>query len=313
MKTKRLNMKARVLVSGIALALLGTPLAIQQISSVSFVTPAYAAETHDSDHGGSAGHQSGSGGHYGVGGSGHDSASGHRSSNTLEENVLRGEEDESEGGSGSGYEEGSRHDQGQYDSNKMQGGGSGAPGEDSDAKGPRFSGGQGDAEHGGKPAWAQEGVPSDVDLGRLNVARSPSKVLDRSLAEALATLSTNPDLYKLASLDEVIAAIKSGTLADGTAIVRIDSPLENLALYKDLLQDGKIVLPDGTTFTTTLTNMDLAAIFLGGASDKTITVTDNTVEAVSTILGVTVDDPAALATSADAVRDAIYTAHEGIE
>ncbi|HKJ07551.1 MAG TPA: hypothetical protein VKA76_00535 [Gammaproteobacteria bacterium] len=312
MKTRRLNMKARVVVSGIALALLGTPLAIQQISSISFIPPVYAAESHEGGHGG-GGHQGGAGGHYGGGGSGHDSAAGHGGSKTLEENVLRGEEDEGEGGSGSGYEEGSRHDQGNYDSNKMQGGGSGAPGEDSDAKGPRFSGGQGDAEHGGKPAWAQEGVPSDVELGRLNVARSPSKVLDRSLAEALVTLSTSPDLYQLASLDDVIAAIKSGTLPDGTAIVRIDSPLENLALYKDLLQDGKVVLPDGTTFTTTLSTTDLAAIFLGGASDKTLEVTDQTVDAVGTILNVTVDDPAALADKADDVRAAIYEAHEGIE
>lgn len=312
MKTRRLNMKARVVVSGIALALLGTPLAIQQISSISFIPPVYAAESHEGGHGG-GGHQGGAGGHYGGGGSGHDSAAGHGGSKTLEENVLRGEEDEGEGGSGSGYEEGSRHDQGNYDSNKMQGGGSGAPGEDSDAKGPRFSGGQGDAEHGGKPAWAQEGVPSDVELGRLNVARSPSKVLDRSLAEALVTLSTSPDLYQLASLDDVIAAIKSGTLPDGTAIVRIDSPLENLALYKDLLQDGKVVLPDGTTFTTTLSTTDLAAIFLGGASDKTLEVTDQTVDAVGTILNVTVDDPAALADKADDVREAIYDAHEGVE
>ncbi len=305
MKTKRLNTKARVLVSGIALALLGAPLAIQQMSSVSFIAPAYAAESH-------GGGQGGAGGHYGSGGSAQDSA-GHGSSKTLEENVLRGEEEEGEGGSGSGYQEGSRHDHGNFDSNKMQGGGSGAPGEDSDAKGPRFSGGQGDAEHGGKPGWAQEGVPSDVELGRLNVARSPSKVLDRSLAEALATLSTSPNLYQLASLDEVIAAIKSGTLPDGTAIVRIDSPLENLALYKDLLQDGKIVLPDGTVFTSTLSSTDLAAIFLGGASDKTVEVTDKTVEAVDTILDVSVEDPAALATSADAVREAVYDAHEGVE
>lgn len=312
MKTRRLNTKARVLVSGIALALLGTPLAMQQISSISFVTPVYAAESHAGGHGG-GGHQGGAGGHYGSGGSDHDSAVGHGGSKTLEENVLRGEEDEGEGGSGSGYEEGSRHDHGNYDSNKMQGGGSGAPGEDSDAKGPRFSGGQGDAEHGGKPAWAQEGVPSDVELGRLNVARSPAKVLDRSLAEALATLSVSPDLYQLKSLDDVIAAIKSGTLPDGTAIVRIDSPLENLALYKDLLQDGKIVLPDGSTFTTTLSDTDLAAIFLGGASDKTVEVTDQTVEALGTILDVTADDPVALADKADDVREAIYEAHEGIE
>jgi len=311
MNTRRHNRKARMLATGIALALFSTPLVFPQASVFNPLSVAHAAESHEGGHGGSAGgqHGAGMGGQHGS--AGQDNA-GHRGSETLEENVLRGEEDEGEGGSGSGYEEGSRHDHGNYDSNKMQGGGQGAPGEDSDAKGPHYSGGQGDAEHGGKPAWAQEGVPSDVELGRLNVARSPSKVLDRSLAEALATLQTSPELYQLPTLDAVIAAIRSGTLPDGTEIVRIDSPLENLALYKAVLTDGQIVMPDGSTLTTNLSSDELAAIFLGGASDKTVEVTDKTVEAIGTILDVTVSDPAALAEDADAVRQAVYDEHEGL-
>ena len=59
--------------------------------------------------------------------------------------------------------------------NAGQGQGQGGPGEDSDGKGPQAGSG---GSEGGKPAWAQEGIP-EVELGRLNVARSPDKVLDQ--------------------------------------------------------------------------------------------------------------------------------------
>src|SRR5690606_37287652 len=63
-------------------------------------------------------------------------------------------------------------------------------------------------------------VPGEVELGRLSVGRSPSKVLDHALDEALSKLTAD---------GAVIAIDSSGRLTvDGTTI---DSPLENLALY----------------------------------------------------------------------------------
>jgi hypothetical protein len=207
-----------------------------------------------------------------------------------------------------------------------RGQGQGGPSGDSDAKGPRY-GGEGSkpaaGTQGGKPVWAQEGVPSDLELGRLSVVRAPSHVIDQSLASALAALQ--PAFY-----DQVVAIANNTSLSeadkiaalqalvkdnfDSTTVVRIDSPLENLGLYKDLITDGKIVATAATYDTTGSVNeaVLLAAVFIGSASDKTIPVSTATVDAVTTIMqltlpaGVTSD---AIASYAEAVRQAIADAH----
>ncbi|MCW3149498.1 hypothetical protein N8H22_12915 [Stutzerimonas stutzeri] len=80
-------------------------------------------------------------------------------------------------------------------------------------------------------------VPGEVELGRLSVGRSPSKVLDHALDEALSKLTAD---------GAVIAIDSSGRLTvDGTTI---DSPLENLALYDKYMVSGTIpgvTLPAG--------------------------------------------------------------------
>jgi hypothetical protein len=204
--------------------------------------------------------------------------------------------------------------------------GQGGPSGDSDAKGPRF-GGTGSkpapGTQGGKPVWAQEGLPSDLELGRLSVVRAPAHVIDRSLAEALATLqpafynqvvaiADNPAL----TLDQKVAALQALvklTFTD-TTLVRIDSPLQNLALYKDLLLDGKIVATAATYDATSSATraLLLAALFVGTASDKTVPVSTATVDAINKIMvlalpvGVSATDVAAVA---EAVRQAIAEAH----
>ena len=206
-----------------------------------------------------------------------------------------------------------------------KGQGQGGPSGDSDAKGPKY-GGAGSAPvpgtQGGKPVWAQEGIPSDLELGRLNVVRAPAHVIDQSLASALAALQ--PAFY-----DQVVAIANSSLSEadkiaalqklvkdnfDSTTVVRIDSPLENLGLYKDLLTDGKIVATSVTYDTTSNANaaLLLAAVFVGSASDKTITVSTATVEAITKILQLTLPSGVsadAIATYAEAVRVAIAEAH----
>lgn len=102
-------------------------------------------------------------------------------------------------------------------------------------------------------------VPGEVELGRLSVGRSPTKVLSHSLDEALAKLTTE---------GAVIAIDSSGRLTvDG---VTIDSPLENLALYETYMTSGSIpgvTLPAG---------FDPAAL-LAAAGDKTGTISVDTV------------------------------------
>lgn len=110
--------------------------------------------------------------------------------------------------------------------------------------------------------------PAEVELGRLSVSRSPSKVLDHSLDEAIS---------KLASA-QVIAIDSTGRLtADG---VTIDSPLENLALYVSYMTTGtlpqNITLPEG---------FDPAAL-LAAAGDKAGTISVDTVVYINSILGI---------------------------
>jgi hypothetical protein len=156
---------------------------------------------------------------------------------------------------------------------------------------------------GRRPIWAQEGIPQ-VEMGRLNVSRAPGHVLARAEAEALANYSAQmAALYNLPA-DEAAQLLQ----AHFREVERYDSPLQNLALYKDVMTFGDTQLPG----VEPVSQIDLAAIFLGSASDKNIPVTEDTVTAVNRILGLvelSPDDRAALASKAEQVRDAILTGH----
>lgn len=116
----------------------------------------------------------------------------------------------------------------------------------------------------------------EVDLGRLSVGRSPTKVLNHALDEALK---------KLTAPDAVITVDATGRLVvDGVAI---DSPLENLALYDVYMTTGTI---PGVTLPA---DFNVAAL-LAAASDKTGTITVDTVVYMNSILGINPlkgDDP----------------------
>src|SRR5512135_3289914 len=115
------------------------------------------------------------------------------------------------------------------------------------------------------------GVPvysAEVDLGRLSVARAPDKVLQHSLDEALAKLTTS---------GAVIALDAAGRLTvNGVAI---DSPLENLALY-----DAYMTKTLPTTITLP-TGFNPAAL-LAAAADKTGSISVDTVVYMNSILGI---------------------------
>lgn len=267
----KITLKYSLIVGASALALMVAPGVIGQLTGSHFNTGSALAQQGQ---GQGQGHQGGGG--QGAGGSG--GTGGHGGSMS---------------GSGSGSSGGASSESGQR-----------GPSADSDAKGPKYQGGQGDVSHGGKPVWAQEGIP-EVELGRLSVARSPARVIDKALAEALANFdpSLSASLYSMTA--EQFAAYVQANYA---TVTRIDSPLENLGLYKDILADGATQL-NGVT---PASSIDLAAIFLGSASDKTIPVTTDTVIAVTTILKLpTLTDAqvASLAAKAEAVRLAILAGH----
>lgn len=220
---------------------------------------------------------------------GHGSAAWAESSGTGSANKGQGDQGNGQGGTGSQQGQG----------NQGQGEGQGGPGTDSDGKGPQ-AGGPSDTG-GGKPVWAQEGIP-EVELGRLSVARSPEKVLDRSLAEAISTVSPEIVAFYNLSLSDAITKLS----LDWDNVTLYDSPLQSLALLRDLLETGQTALPGVSN-----TDATLEALFLGVASDKTIPITPDTVVAVTTILGfpVTGDAAAALAADAEAVRIAVLAGH----
>lgn len=160
---------------------------------------------------------------------------------------------------------------------------------------------------GQRPVWAQEGIP-EVELGRLNVSRAPGRVLAHAEGEALATYSEA--MAALYSLDaDQAAALLSTSFRD---VSRYDSPLQNLALYKDVMTFGDTQLNEIDPNVLPASQLDLAAIFLGSASDKTIPISEDSVTALNRILGLvelSPEDSRTLATKAETVREAILTGH----
>jgi hypothetical protein len=217
-------------------------------------------------------------------------------------------------GGGSGGHDGGSHDDGSHEAG-AGGGGQGGQGAgnqggvvgprgdepDSDGRGPQY--GKTDGDKGGKPVWAQEGIP-EAELGRLNVIRSPDHVLARALAEVLVNF--DPDT--MAYLYEMTAFDFAEEIKDKwDTIAMVDSPLENLALLEELWSTGSTSLPT----VDPASQIDLAAILIGCASDKNIPVSDLTVTALATIVGVdlthaTID---AIALKAEEVRVAVLEAH----
>jgi hypothetical protein len=236
------------------------------------------------------GHGGGSsGGGHSDGDSGHsDSDSGH---------------DDTEGHTDSG-DDAEGHSGGKGKGGKGKGGtvgkGQGGPGATSDGKGPRA--GSSGGSQGGRPAWAKEGIP-DVELGRLNVSRSPSRILEKAAAEEVSNLTPETVAFYSMPLDAMITALKT----DFDNVSMIDSPVANLGLLKDVLDGQSVLSAKGVTSSPEV----LAAVFLGTASDKTIEISPETAYAVSTILGYELSEAQsqALAKDAEDIRAAILEGH----
>lgn len=140
----------------------------------------------------------------------------------------------------------------------------------------------------------EEGAPIDptlaleVEIGRLNVGRSPDQVLDRR-AEEVVTLLNSATALELDAAGRLVV-----TSPDGT-VKTIDAALENLAIYTALMTQGSIPgvvdLP-GTEFdhlvdgVRTVEDMVSAVSFLAGASDKFSTLSLDAVAYVNAILGI---------------------------
>jgi hypothetical protein len=274
------------------------PTVILALAAMALVLPGAAqpalAETHESSaHTDDGGHEGGRRGSGSGGSGGHED--GHEEGDHDDGHEAGGPRGKA--GSGGGHEDGG-HDTGGHDA--AGGGGGGERGAAASGAGNGGSGQRGDA--GGKPVWAQEGIP-EVELGRLNVARSPRQVIDRAFNEALASFT--PEVAAFYRLD--IDAMER-ELSENWANVRIiDSPLQNLALMRDALDGSSVLAKVGIT----TANDTLLAAFLGTASDKGIPISAETAASVAAILGspLTPAEATALAEQAERIRQAILEGH----
>jgi len=103
------------------------------------------------------------------------------------------------------------------------------------------------------------GYLQEVQFGRMNSGRAPSKVLSQQLAEVYAILrNPNSEL----GVDHVGRITVNGA--------EIDSPLQSLAIFQELLIHGSlsgVTLPDISAWSFDPT-FDFAAAALGGAAEK---------------------------------------------
>ena len=135
-----------------------------------------------------------------------------------------------------------------------------------------------DTGSGGKPPWAGGAIPEEVELGRLNVARAPEHVLEKARQEVYASFDRDGN----------------GEIDNPEDVRLVDSPLANLALYKEALVEGKWTL-------------DEAAMFLGKASDKNLSLSGESLLALNRILQI--DDSQKFA-DFSYVRESQYTPEE---
>ena len=128
-----------------------------------------------------------------------------------------------------------------------------------------------------EPAFAT--CVQEVDFGRVNLARASERVL----ASQLQDVQVNLAIADCTSLDAAGRAVHSGYIGDALVTSTIDSPLQNLAMYKYLMQDGTIgvPLPQGAGA------LETAARAFGVAMDKGGEVNIDMLVYLNQILGLT--------------------------
>ena len=128
-----------------------------------------------------------------------------------------------------------------------------------------------------------EACTQEVDFGRTSVVRSPVSVIEQSLGEVVTKLAT----AQCTSLDPAGRLVNTSEIDGEVLSATIDSPLENLAIYRQLMLTGylgadatAIVLPDANV-------LNMAARGFGAAADKTGKVTVDQVVYLNQIMGLT--------------------------
>ena len=117
----------------------------------------------------------------------------------------------------------------------------------------------------------------EVEFGRLNVGRAPSKVLDKSLGRAIDAILQTGAVLSMDASGRIVITV------DGVSKT-IDSPLENIALYTALMTDGANLPADLKTrfdtavvalsslYSPSYNKMDMSASLLAAGADKTSSI-----------------------------------------
>ena len=124
------------------------------------------------------------------------------------------------------------------------------------------------------------GCTQEVDFGRINAVRSPDDVFDRQLEDVIVNLTT-ADCVTLDPAGRMVATrvADDETVSSST----IDSPLQNLAISRQLLLTGTIgaPLPQGADV------LDTAARGIGAGSGKSGEVNVDLVAYLDQLMGLT--------------------------
>ena len=109
-------------------------------------------------------------------------------------------------------------------------------------------------------------TPIEVDFGRAAVARSPDKVTEKALDDAITKLTAENVVLSTDAAGRISYSVDGGVTWN-----TIDSPLENLALYIDLvtgLADDDVI-SQAEAALGDLATLNTAASLFAGVADKT--------------------------------------------
>jgi len=131
-----------------------------------------------------------------------------------------------------------------------------------------------------------ETYTQEVDFGRISVVRSPVSVLQQQLEDVVVNLAT-ADCVTLDPAGRLVTStVTDGVVTSGA----IDSPLQNLAIYRQLITTGYLGTQPTPLDLKDPSFLNTAARGLGAASDKTGKVSVDMVAYLNQIMGLT--DPA---------------------
>jgi len=127
-----------------------------------------------------------------------------------------------------------------------------------------------------------ETYTQEVDFGRTSVVRSPVSVLEQQLDDVVVNLAT----ADCTTLDAAGRLVTSTVADDGTVTSgAIDSPLQNLAIYRQLMLTGFLGTESAHLDLKDTNFLNTAARGIGAAIDKTGKVSVDTVVYLNQIMG----------------------------